>query len=66
MSNTLGSLPFSHLDDDNFRVTLFELNNGPINLDPERLACVAAGCVTKSRYRRSCLSVTQATRGLIV
>jgi hypothetical protein len=30
-------LPFSHLDDDEFQLVLYELNNGPINFDIDRL-----------------------------
>ena len=37
--NSLASLPFYNLDDDEFRLTLFEsMNGGTINFDPDRLA----------------------------
>ena len=36
---SLSSLPFYNLDDDQFRLTLFEfMNGGTINFDPDRLA----------------------------
>ena len=37
--NSLSSLPFYNLDDDQFRLTLFEfMNGGTINFNPDRLA----------------------------
>ena len=37
--NSLSSMPFYNLDDDQFRLTLFEfMNGGTINFDPDRLA----------------------------
>ena len=51
MSNTLASLPFSHLDDDNFRLTLFELNNDPINFDSERLDSLKFNPLLSTSYR---------------
>ena len=37
--NSLSSLPFYDLDDDQFRLTLFEFENAStINFDPDRLA----------------------------
>ena len=37
--NSLSSLPFYNLDDDQFRLTLFEFTNGcSINFDPDRLS----------------------------
>ena len=37
--NILSSLPFYNLDDDQFRLTLFEFMNGEaVNFDPDRLA----------------------------
>jgi len=38
ISNPLVSLPFYNLDDDDFRLALFELENGSITFDPNRLA----------------------------
>ena len=36
---SLSSLPFYNLDDDQFRLTLYEfMNGGTINFDPDRLA----------------------------
>ena len=36
---SLSSLPFNNLDDDQFRLTLFEfMNGGTVNFDPDRLA----------------------------
>ena len=51
MSNTLSSLPFSHLDDENFRLTLFELNNGSINFDPEKLDSLKFNSLLSTSYR---------------
>lgn len=35
--NLQGILPFCHLDDDTFRLAIFELNQGPINFDTDHL-----------------------------
>ena len=38
INNPLVSLPFYNLDDDIFRLALFEVENGSITFDPDRLA----------------------------
>ena len=51
MSNTLASLPFSHLDDNNFRLTLYEMKNGPISFDSERLDSLKFNPLLSISYR---------------
>ena len=59
MSNSLASLPFSHLDDDNFRLALFELNNGPMNDDAERFDSLKFNPLLSTSYRNFSLCKDQ-------
>ena len=52
--NSLSSLPFYNLDDDQFRLTLFELRNGgTINFDPDRLAQLKFNPLLCQSYKNS-------------
>lgn len=40
MNNMHSVFPFNHLDDDSFNLVIYELSNGPVNFDEDRLSCL--------------------------
>ena len=43
---SLNALPFSHLDDNEFAVVIYEFRNGPVRFDPERLSNLSINPLT--------------------
>ncbi len=50
-------LPFNHLDDDSFElVNMYEMSNGPVNFDSDRLASLKCNPLSLDKYTNLSLS----------
>ena len=49
-------LPFNQLDDDSFELALYEMTNGNVNLDADRLACLKFNPLSLDNYKNLSLS----------
>lgn len=49
-------LPFNQLDDESFELAMYEMANGRVNLDADRLACLKLNPLSFDNYRNLSLS----------
>ena len=49
-------LPFNHLDDDSFELVMYEMSNGPVNFDSDRLASLKCNPLSLDKYTNLSLS----------
>ena len=52
----MAELPFIHLNEEDFRLAIFEQLNGPIRYDPDRLAGLRFNPLLSETYKKFSLS----------
>ena len=57
MASSLQDLPFYDLDDESFRLSIYEINNGPVRYSPDRLNSLYFNPINTENFTRNTFDI---------